>query len=292
MPARKARFKIGDLSRLFHIGQDSIRYYEKVGLLHPVRDPSSNYRTYTIDDVRTMNTVRELLDLGFSTDEILVFERNRNIRHVTEMLETESTRIQDQIRVLEKKRANIDGRLRSIRENLSRDCSGTVTELELPARQVLMLRDSYMPDEEINLELARYTDAVCKDMKKRDPSLVSRTDTISTIGACDCYMLDIHAHNDAGTDYRTKKVFFYSPYLKFHCNYTLPAGTYLSVCYRGGFQKTKLLVPKLFAYASRHHMTVMGDPMEFCHIDRYETNVESEYLTELQLPVEVRKRSR
>ncbi len=103
MPARKARFKIGDLSRLFHIGQDSIRYYEKVGLLHPVRDPSSNYRTYTIDDVRTMNTARELLDLGFSTDEILVFERDRNIRHVTEMLETESTRIQDQIRVLEKK---------------------------------------------------------------------------------------------------------------------------------------------------------------------------------------------
>ena len=56
-----------------------------------------------------MNTVRELLDLGFSTDEILVFERDRNIRHVTEMLETESTRIQDQIRVLEKKRANMAG---------------------------------------------------------------------------------------------------------------------------------------------------------------------------------------
>ena len=79
MPARKARFKIGDLSRLFHIGQDSIRYYEKVGLLHPVRDPSNNYRTYTIDDVRTMNTVRELLDLGFSTDEILAFERDRKL---------------------------------------------------------------------------------------------------------------------------------------------------------------------------------------------------------------------
>lgn len=27
-------FKIGDLSRLFHIGADSIRYYERLGLLH------------------------------------------------------------------------------------------------------------------------------------------------------------------------------------------------------------------------------------------------------------------
>ena len=28
-------FKIGELSELFNIGVDSIRYYEKVGLLHP-----------------------------------------------------------------------------------------------------------------------------------------------------------------------------------------------------------------------------------------------------------------
>ena len=30
-------FKIGDLSSLLHVGVDSIRYYEKVGLLHPIR---------------------------------------------------------------------------------------------------------------------------------------------------------------------------------------------------------------------------------------------------------------
>ena len=68
-------FKIGEISKLFHIGVDSIRYYEKVGLLHPVRNEENNYRLYTLDDIRTMNTIRELLDIGFSTEEILEFKR-------------------------------------------------------------------------------------------------------------------------------------------------------------------------------------------------------------------------
>ena len=31
---KKDTFKIGELSKLFDIGVDSIRYYEKVGILH------------------------------------------------------------------------------------------------------------------------------------------------------------------------------------------------------------------------------------------------------------------
>ena len=34
----------------------------------------------------------------------------------------------------------------------------------------------------------------------------------------------------------------------------------------------------------------MGDPMEFCHIDRYETADQREYLTELEIPVCARQR--
>ncbi len=264
-------FRIGDLSKLFHVGVDSIRYYEKVGLLHPVRNPENGYRQYTLDDIRTMNTIRELLDLGFSTEEILKFEKDRNLSHMQVMLEKEADVIDQKIAELEKTKNEIRGRLHAIRRNLELDCSGEVSELELPERQCLMIRNADMPDNMINYEVAKFT----QTMKEK----------IATIGACDCYTLDIHSFNDTGDDFRTKNVFFYSDYLHFECNYTLPAGTYLSVCYRGGFEKSKMLVPKMLRYAEKHHMVVMGDPMEFCHIDRFETNVKDEYLTELQLPV-------
>ena len=55
--------------------------------------------------------------------------------------------------------------------------------------------------------------------------------------------------------------------------------------YHGSLKQTKQLMPSLYAYAKEHHLTVTGHPMELCHIDSYETNRESEYVIELELPV-------
>lgn len=264
-------YKIGEVSELFHIGVDSIRYYEKVGLLHPVRSAENHYRLYSLDDIRTMNTIRELLDLGFSTEEILAFENDRTLDHVTAMLKQEEAVIDREMKELRRKKKEIHGRLLSIRENLARDCSGEINLLELPARNCFMISRSDMPDQMINYQLARFT----VDLKKK----------MATIGACDCYTLDIHSLNDTCQDYRTKNVFFYSEHLELETNYTLPAGIYLSTCYRGGCSHTREVVPRMLRYAQNHRFQVMGDPIEFCHIDRYETALQSEYLTEIQLLV-------
>ena len=264
-------FKIGDLSRLFRIGADSIRYYERLGLLHPVRDPKSNYRLYTLDDIRAMNTIRELLALGFHTDDIRRFEANRNLDAVTDLLEQEMQLVDEKIADLTKTRADLSARLAAIRDDLFRDCSGRIVRLTLPERPCLMIVEAPMPDEMISYELARASD----DFPEK----------IATIGCCDCYILDSTARNAAGTDYRTKGVFFYSSHLNLPCNHVLPAGDYLSVCYRGDFSKSLDLVPKMFQEAERLGLAPAGDPMEFCHIDRFETADRAEYLTEIQLPV-------
>ena len=109
MAQNQKLFRIGDLARLFHIGVDSIRYYEKVGLLHPVRGEENNYRLYTLDDVRTMNTIRELLELGFHTDEILRFEKDRNLHHVADMLKKESDVIDREMAELKAKKKKYPG---------------------------------------------------------------------------------------------------------------------------------------------------------------------------------------
>ncbi len=264
-------FKIGDLSRLFHIGADSIRYYERLGLLHPVRDPKSNYRLYTLDDIRAMNTIRELLALGFHTDDIRRFEANRNLDAVTDLLEQEMQLVDAKIADLTKTRADLSARLAAIRDDLSRDCSGRIVRLTLPERPCLMIVEAPMPDEMISYELARASG----DFPEK----------IATIGCCDCYILDPTARNAAGTDYRTKGVFFYSSHLTLPCNHVLPAGDYLSVGFRGDFSKSLDLVPKMIEEAERLGLAPAGDPMEFCHIDRFETADRDEYLTEIQLPV-------
>jgi DNA-binding transcriptional MerR regulator len=270
-PKLKKTFKIGDLSRLFNIGADSIRYYERLGLLHPVRDPKSNYRLYTLDDIRAMNTIRELLALGFHTDDNRQFEANRNLDSVTDLLTREIAAVDRKIAALKKTRTELSARLTSIREDLAKDCSGKIQRLTLPERPCLMIKDAPMPDEMISYELARASE--------------SFPEKIASIGCCDCYTLDTSTMNTNGSDYRTKNVFFYSPYLNLPSNHTLPAGDYLSVCYRGAFNQSVDWVPKLFKAAEDQGLDVTGDPMEFCHIDRFETADQDEYLTEIQLPV-------
>lgn len=45
----KEYYKIGEISSLYNIGADSLRYYEQLGILKPQRD-SNGYRMYSIND--------------------------------------------------------------------------------------------------------------------------------------------------------------------------------------------------------------------------------------------------
>ncbi len=61
---------IGQLAKLAHVSVDTIRFYEKVGLLPPqVRRPSG-YREYSQLDVKQLKFIRRGRLLGFSLEEI------------------------------------------------------------------------------------------------------------------------------------------------------------------------------------------------------------------------------
>lgn len=268
---RKTTFRIGELSKLFDISVDSIRYYEKVGILNPLRNEDNNYRMYTTEDIRKLTMIRELIHLNFSTEQIKFFDENRNIDNTKKLLEQELNMLNEEIVKLYEKRSSIETRLYTLRSNLARDASEQVKMLELEERHCLMVSETNLPDDYVDYYLIKY--------------MHSQQLRIDTIGACDCYTLDVENSNPASDFLRTKNVFFYSNRMLYHSNYLLPAGKYLSLSYRGSLKKTKQLVPKLFEYAKAHHLKVTGDPIEFCHVDDYETGDEEEYLTELQLAV-------
>lgn len=270
--AEKKTFRIGELSHLFHIGVDSIRYYEKVGILHPIRNPANNYRTYTIDDVRRLTLIRELLKLNFTTEQIKQFDENRNIDNTLRLLEEELHIVNKELSHYYKTKKNIENRISSIKNLLNTDITEEIQVLDLPERACAMVNNDNLPDSYVDYYLIKYMHNYQKN--------------IDTIGACDCYTLDLPGSNPDSLYYRTKNVFFYSKYLPLtECNYFLPAGKYISILYRGPYSKTKMLMPTLYDYASAHNLKVNGDPIEFCHIDNYETNDEQEYIIEIQLPV-------
>lgn len=269
----KKYFKIGELSKLYNIGLDSIRYYEEVGILKPIRDPKNNYRLYTLKDIRKMTMIRELLNLNFSLEQIKDFEEHRDIKHSVDLLEQELTIINDSIVKLLQTKNNIQSRLLTLHKAAHEKEQQGIRVMNFHQRPCIMISETNLPDAYVDYEIIKYTR--------------SHPDTaIATIGTCDCYTLDLENSNPASNQYRTKNVFFYSEEFAGKNNYSLPSGKYLCVTYTGSYDQTKKWVPKMFDYAKEHGMDIISDPIEFCYVNEYETAIQDEYVTEVQIQVE------
>jgi MerR family copper efflux transcriptional regulator len=62
--------KIGELATLSGLSVDTIRFYEKQGLIPPPQRTETNYRMYGADTPRRLIFIRKARDLGFTLQEI------------------------------------------------------------------------------------------------------------------------------------------------------------------------------------------------------------------------------
>lgn len=270
--ADKEYFKIGEITRLFGVGPDSIRYYEKMGLISPTRDENSNYRLYSLEDIRQIMVVRELLSLEFSTEEIRGFVKERTVEHTLAQLEKELGTVNETLLRLYQTKESLQNRIEAIRKAKSLNADRTVRMLELEARPCVMISATWTPDNKVAY------------------SAIQRMHTyqqkLNVIGACECYTLDLEHSDPKSSYYRTYNVFLQYPGCAAQSDYVLPAGQYLTLTYRGPMTLTKKLMPRLFEYAAIHKLKVIGRPIELDWITAYETENEEEFVVEIQLPVQ------
>jgi Cu(I)-responsive transcriptional regulator len=65
-----APLTIGRLSAATGVKVETIRYYERAGLIDPPARTEGNYRSYYADDIGRLGFIRRTRDLGFSLEEI------------------------------------------------------------------------------------------------------------------------------------------------------------------------------------------------------------------------------
>jgi len=65
-----ARLTIGELSRRTGVNIETIRYFEKVGLISPPPRTEGGHRVYDQDHLRALGFIRRARDLGFTPKEV------------------------------------------------------------------------------------------------------------------------------------------------------------------------------------------------------------------------------
>ena len=104
-----AHMRIGELAALAAVNVQTLRYYERLGLLPQPARRTSGYRAYATDSVRRVRFIKRAQDLGFTLGEIadLLALRERSVS-ACEQVEARAAatlhRIDEKIRDLESMR--------------------------------------------------------------------------------------------------------------------------------------------------------------------------------------------
>jgi DNA-binding transcriptional MerR regulator len=68
--AAMAGLRSGELARRAGVSKDTLRFYERKGLLEPPRRTSNNYRLFPSEAVETLRWIRSALAMGFTVAEL------------------------------------------------------------------------------------------------------------------------------------------------------------------------------------------------------------------------------
>lgn len=109
---------IGELAEKANVSVDTIRYYEREGLIAPVSVRESGYREFDKGSVETIRFVVRAKDLGFSLKEI------RNLLRLKDNPDTTC----GEIRALaESKLADVTAKIRAL-QGMKKDLTGLLNE--------------------------------------------------------------------------------------------------------------------------------------------------------------------
>jgi DNA-binding transcriptional MerR regulator len=118
--------QIGDLSRAAGVNIETIRYYERIGVLPKATRQVNGRRTYSQDDARRLGFIRHARDLGFDL---------ADVRTLLALKEQPEASCEDASRIAQAQLEAVENRiakLQSLRAELSRmltECqNGVVAE--------------------------------------------------------------------------------------------------------------------------------------------------------------------
>lgn len=122
-------FTIGQVARQAGIGVETVRYYEREGLLPPPPRSASGYRHYPADSVRRLAFIRHAKALGFSLADIrelltLKAEPGASSVAVRQLAQAKLMEIREKIAALEK--------IQQTLEHLVDECPGHVPTADCP----------------------------------------------------------------------------------------------------------------------------------------------------------------
>jgi MerR family mercuric resistance operon transcriptional regulator len=118
------RYLIGELAERAGVNRETLRYYERRGLLKPAHRTESGYRVYDTESAARLSFIKRAQGFGFSLEEIRALlrmkpENPRSCNRVMTMLDVKLGALAPQIQEMERFHGQLAGYRRQCDEALA-----------------------------------------------------------------------------------------------------------------------------------------------------------------------------
>ncbi|MCI8949684.1 MAG: MerR family transcriptional regulator [Lachnospiraceae bacterium] len=269
------RFKIGQVSRLFHVSISTLRHYDKIGLVQPeYTDEETGYRYYGVKQFEALNTIRYLRALDVPLEQITAFLQNRDTDKIYQLLlwqQQEVKRRQQELWRIERK---LSHRLEQLTDALGTQFD-VVTVVTKPPRRMAYLKENLLPKSYLDLEHS------IRQLEEKESS------TAAFLGKVGLGIAKERLQRGEYQPYDSVFIILDEEDSFQHNILSLPEETCVMVRFQGGHESAVRYYEMLMEYIKSQHYAVSGFSKEITMIDYGMTNDESKFVTEIQIPVDL-----
>jgi DNA-binding transcriptional MerR regulator len=267
----KDKFLIGELSKIFNISTDTLRHYDKIGLIKPDYDEKNDYRYYSIRSFFNLSRILFFKSIDISLGEIKNYMSNKNTNNLLKLLKKKEEEIDIKMNRLVNLKKKIQAKLELL-EHIE-DELGQIIVKRLPQRlgkfldmndfqndyeikQAFQQNEEYLKISSWLIEGQIYTSLSKENMEK---GVLNKFR----------YFIEI-VPLDSG----------FSKQLE-----VIPENEYVCVTFLGPYRDMGKHYQMLLAWIEENGYQIAGDSIEKNIVDYGFSDSENEYISEIQIPI-------
>jgi DNA-binding transcriptional MerR regulator len=268
--------KIGDFARLSQVSVVTLRYYDEMGLLKPVKvDHFTGYRFYSAEQLPRLNRILALKDLGFSLEQIrLMLADGLSLEQLRGMLTMQRNEVEKRLSDEQERLLRIEARLRQI-ELEDKMPNYDIVIKTAPAMLIASRRVTIPTNDQVPQYLGPAYKEVYDYIRKQG---------VKDDGQCMALWhspADVYANEDAEAIVVIDRVLLGKDQVKV---YELPPTQVAAVVHHGDFEEFTQGHAALLEWIDANGYRIVG-PYREIYIKHEKSNL-SDTITEIQFPVE------
>lgn len=274
----KEIISITDMAKLRNISTETLRHYDRIGLLKPVYvDPDTGYRYYSITQYEKIGTIRELKNLGMSLSEIKDYFNNRSVETSRALLAEQKQKIDSQIEHLIRLRQEINQKIDFLDVIRTTDLTDEIRMRHIEARKYVYFDRTVHDDIELSYDAVGLEGVLSKNSHSmpifatnRYGGLIAKEDIMGNVVPLSAKMILLYDGEEEVDDSNIIEV---------------PEGDYLCLFYVGNFWNREASISRLLDYMKENQLRLAGDILQMQWVDFAITDNLEDISYEFQAPV-------